>query len=181
MSALIQNEASVHYEVLGRGKPIIFLHSWIGSWRYWVPSMQFTSNRHRTYALDFWGFGASTKLPSRYTLECQVSLLHDFILQMGIDHFTLVGHGLGSIIAIYYAADHSESVERLMVISFPMGNQNANPELTSLHPSEAAEWLFGSLNSSESTGVSLLEECQFLRCGSKEKMTRLSVPQLMSN
>jgi CheY-like chemotaxis protein len=30
----------VHYEVLGRGRPLIFLHGWIGSWRYWIPSMQ---------------------------------------------------------------------------------------------------------------------------------------------
>lgn len=143
MSAIIQDNALVHYEVLGRGKPVLFLHSWVGSWRYWVRSMEFTSTRHRTYALDFWGFGASRKLPSRYTLENQVSLVHDFILHMGIDHFTLVGHGLGAIIANYYAADYSEHVERLMVISFPMGNQNANPRLITLSPIEAAEWLFG--------------------------------------
>lgn len=143
MSAIIQNNAIVHYEVLGRGKPVIFLHSWVGSWRYWVASMQFTSTSHRTYAIDFWGFGASKKLPPRYTLESQVTLLHNFIVQMGIGQFTLIGHGLGSIIANYYAADHSDSVERLMVISFPMGNQNTNSRLQSLGPTDAAEWLFG--------------------------------------
>ena len=34
------NNGLVHYEAWGRGQPIIFLHSWLGSWRYWVPTME---------------------------------------------------------------------------------------------------------------------------------------------
>jgi pimeloyl-ACP methyl ester carboxylesterase len=143
MSAIFLNNAIVHYEVLGRGKPVIFLHSWIGSWRYWIPSMQFTSTNFRAYAIDFWGFGATNKVPSRYSLEQQVILLNDFIEYMGVADFTLVGHGLGGIIGIYYASDHPESVERLMVISFPMGIQSANSRLSSMSPEQAADWLLG--------------------------------------
>ena len=143
MSAIIQDNAIVHYEVLGHGKPLIFLHSWIGSWRYWIPSMQFTSKRFRAYAIDFWGFGATKKESSRYSLEQQVGLLDDFIKQMGIRSFTLIGHSLGGIIATYYAADHPESVERLMVVSFPMGIQSTNSRLQTLSPAASADWLLG--------------------------------------
>jgi pimeloyl-ACP methyl ester carboxylesterase len=143
MSALIQDNAIVHYEVLGHGKPVIFLHSWIGSWRYWIPSMQFASTRFRAYAIDFWGYGATKKISSRYSLEQQVSLLNSFVQQMGVGNFTLVGHGLGGIIAIYYAADHPDSVERLMVVSFPMGTQSTNPRLQTLSPADSADWLLG--------------------------------------
>lgn len=144
MSAILLENAIVHYEVLGRGKPVIFLHSWIGSWRYWIPSMQFTSSRFRTYAIDFWGYGASKKLLSRYSLEQQAILLNGFIEEMGLQDFTLVGHGLGGIIAIYYTADHPGIVERLMVISFPMGNQTTNSRLHTLSPADSADWLMGS-------------------------------------
>jgi len=75
MSAIFVDDALVHYETLGRGKPIIFRHSWIGSWRYWVPAMQTASSRYRAYALDLWGFGDSGKYPGRYSLENQISLL----------------------------------------------------------------------------------------------------------
>ncbi len=143
MSAIFLNNAIVHYEVLGRGKPVIFLHSWIGSWRYWIPSMQFASTSFRAYAIDLWGFGATNKVPSRYSLEQQVILLNDFIEYMGMQGFTLVGHGLGGIISIYYAADHPESVERLMVISFPMGTNTASPRLNSMSPEDSADWLLG--------------------------------------
>ena len=143
MSAIIQENGIIHYEVLGHGKPIIFLHSWIGSWRYWIPSMQFASSRFRAYALDFWGFGASKKIVSRYALEQQVDLLVRFMNVLGIDRTTLVGHGLGSIIGSYFAADFSHLVDNLMLISFPMGIQTAHSKLQTQSPLDSAAWLFG--------------------------------------
>lgn len=143
MSAIIQENGIVHYEVLGHGKPIIFLHSWIGSWRYWIPSMQFASSRYRAYALDFWGFGASKKIVSRYAIEQQVDLLVRFMNVLGIDRTTLVGHGLGSIIGSYFAADFAHLVDNLMLISFPMGIQTAHSRIQSQSPIDSATWLFG--------------------------------------
>lgn len=143
MSAITREDGIIHYEVLGHGKPVIFLHSWIGSWRYWIPSMQFVSSRFRAYAIDFWGFGASKKIVSRYALEKQVELLGGFIGQMGIERTTLVGHGLGSIIGTYFAADFSNIVERVMLISFPMGLQKAHTRLHSKSPVDSANWLLG--------------------------------------
>ena len=55
MSAILLDGGIVHYEVIGRGRPIIFLHGWIGSWRYWVPAMQTASTGFRAYGLDMWG------------------------------------------------------------------------------------------------------------------------------
>ena len=40
MSVVLLDQQVVHYEVLGRGRPLIFLHGWVGSWRYWIPVMQ---------------------------------------------------------------------------------------------------------------------------------------------
>ena len=52
MSVIVLGSDIVHYEVLGRGRPLLFLHGWVGSWRYWIPSMQAASISYRTYALD---------------------------------------------------------------------------------------------------------------------------------
>ena len=59
----------IHYEVLGRGKPLIFIHGWLGSWRYWWPSMQAMSSQYRSFAFDLWGFGDSSKAPEQYTID----------------------------------------------------------------------------------------------------------------
>ena len=50
MSAIILDEGLVHYEVLGRGRPLVFLHGWLGSWRYWFPTMEHVAENFRTYS-----------------------------------------------------------------------------------------------------------------------------------
>src|SRR3990170_5028354 len=122
------------YEVLGRGRPIIFLHDWVGSWRYWIPSMQAASISFRTYALDLWGFGDSAKNPSYYSVEQQISLLEEFLEEMGIGKIALVGHGLGAILAMLYAIRHPGTVDRILAISLPHAESAINARLSTDKP-----------------------------------------------
>mgnify|MGYP005840843777 CR=1 FL=1 len=120
MSAIHLDNRLVHYEVFGRGQPIIFLHSWLGSWRYWVPTMDLVSERYRAYALDFWGFGESERKDVRFTIPGYVDMLYAFMDCMGIQRANLVGHGMGGMVAVRAAKEHPERFLRLMVISTPM-------------------------------------------------------------
>ena len=73
MSAIILDGSIVHYEALGRGRPIVFLHGWVGSWRYWINAMQIASTSFRAYAIDLFGFGDTSRDPLRYSLDQQAS------------------------------------------------------------------------------------------------------------
>ncbi len=119
MSAVIIDRELVHYEAVGRGKPIIFLHGWLGSWRYWWPTMQDMSQRYRTYAFDLWGFGDTSKLPALYQFDAYVNLLQAFMDEMGIWQVSLVGHSLGAILALRFANMESERVDRVMAVALP--------------------------------------------------------------
>ncbi len=120
MSAITIENDLVHYEVLGRGRPVILIHGWLGSWRYWVPAMQQLSMKYRTYALDLWGFGDSGKDPRRYNFEAQVTLLDQFMEKLGITKAALIGHDLGAAVSIGYAAKHPDRVPRLLAVSPPL-------------------------------------------------------------
>ncbi|HET91099.1 MAG TPA: alpha/beta hydrolase [Chloroflexi bacterium] len=120
MSAVVVNEGLIHYEAMGRGRPLVFIHGWLGSWRYWVPTMEELSARHRTYALDLWGFGDSDKPGRIYTFEAYVKLVRDFLDKLGVVHPTLVGHGLGGIIALKFAAENEGWVDQVMGVSVPL-------------------------------------------------------------
>src|SRR5512143_2791545 len=98
MSVILLNQAIIHYESLGRGRPVVFLHTWVGSWRYWIASMQAASRSYRAYALDLYGFGETTHDPRLYSLGSQVDLVRGFMDELGIDKAALVGHGLGALI-----------------------------------------------------------------------------------
>jgi pimeloyl-ACP methyl ester carboxylesterase len=93
MSAVLLDGAMVHYEALGRGRPIVFLHGWVGSWRYWINAMQVASTSFRAYALDLYGFGDSMHDPGRYNIAQQARLLDLFLEEMGIGRIAIVGHG----------------------------------------------------------------------------------------
>ncbi len=143
MSAVILRNEIVHYEVLGRGRPVFFLHDWIGSWRYWIPCMQAASMSFRAYALDLWGFGDTGKNPGYYSIEQQLSLLEEFIATLGISKIALVGHGLGAIIAMLYAERRKSAVDRVMTIGLPYSEGSINQRLRQNSPTELAEWLLG--------------------------------------
>jgi pimeloyl-ACP methyl ester carboxylesterase len=122
MSAVVIGEGLVHYEVIGRGTPLVFIHGWLGSWRYWVPAMEELSAKYRTYALDLWGFGDSDRLSGRYTIDAYVQLLGNFLenLGVGVRRPTLVGHALGGVVALEFAAQAPELVDRVMGVSVPL-------------------------------------------------------------
>lgn len=142
MSVVILQDELVHYEVLGRGRPLLFLHGWVGSWRYWVPTMQAASIQYRTYALDLWGFGDSAKKAENYTLEQQVNLINLFMQEMGISKLAIIGHGLGAVVAILFAQRYSNLVDRLMAVGLPGTRHTLNPRLFNDSPADLADWLF---------------------------------------
>ncbi len=95
----------------------------------------------RTYAVDLWGFGDTAKNPNRYSLEQQADLLDGFLQKMGIGKVALIGHGLGAIVAMIYASQNTNSVDRIMAISFPLEDDRVNHRFSTRMPSDLAVWL----------------------------------------
>jgi len=141
LSAILLDGSIVHYEVLGRGRPVVFLHGWVGSWKYWIASMQVTSTSFRAYALDLWGFGDTAHNTLRYSLDEQVKLVDAFLNEMGIGKIALVGHGLGALVAMKFAVRYRQSVDRVMAINCPVNYEAVNSRLRTAAPLELSDWL----------------------------------------
>jgi pimeloyl-ACP methyl ester carboxylesterase len=99
----------------------MFIHGWLGSWRYWLPTMDALSEEYRVYALDLWGFGDSDKSKHEYSVDGYVRLLHAFVQELGIfGTIPLVGHALGAVVAVLFAEEHPDIVDRVMAVSLPL-------------------------------------------------------------
>ena len=120
MSAVIIDKYMVHYEMLGRGRPIIFLHSWLGSWRTWMPTMEVAADRYRVMALDFWGFGDSATPPDGLAIRGYVDQLNGFVEKLGIVTPHLVGHGLGGMVAVRAASEQPERYGKVLIVGTPL-------------------------------------------------------------
>jgi len=141
MSAILLNKRVVHYEVLGRGRPLIFLHGWLGTWRYWIPMMQVASTNYRAYAIDLWGYGVTAKDAQSYSVDEQAALLKGFLDEMGIGQVALVGHGLGAIVGLRFAQQSPGLVNRIMAISFPTHIGMVNARLAVESPENLLDWV----------------------------------------
>ncbi len=136
MSITTVGDHLIHYEVLGRGKPLIFIHGWLGSWRYWWPAMQgMAAHQYRSFAFDLWGFGDSSKAPEMYSVQSYVEMLDRFIERLGVaPPVTLVGHSLGGTVALQYTLKYPENVDRVFTVALPTTGSTLNERLVNSEP-----------------------------------------------
>jgi pimeloyl-ACP methyl ester carboxylesterase len=120
MSSFTTDQGIVHYEVYGRGRPVILLHGWLGSWGLWQETMTYLGSFYRTYAMDFWGFGESGKKRNTYAVQDFVSLVDQFMEQLGIEDAPLVGHSMGGTVSLLTAIQYPKRARKVVVIGSPI-------------------------------------------------------------
>jgi pimeloyl-ACP methyl ester carboxylesterase len=129
VSSITTDQGIVHYEVYGRGRPVILLHGWLGSWGLWQETMSFLGQYYRTYAMDFWGFGESGKKRETYAVQDFVSLVGQFMEQLGIVRAPLVGHSMGGTVSLSVAIRYPERVSKVVVVGSPIVGSSLAPLL----------------------------------------------------
>lgn len=157
MSAILLEGGIVHYEVIGRGRPIVFLHGWVGSWRYWVPAMQSASMSFRTYSLDLWGFGDTAHDASRYDIPTYVNLMKSFLEEMGIGKVAFVGHGLGGVVGLHFTYHNPNMVDRVMAVNVPMDVNLVNTRLRAGTTTDLVDWLLSKDPAAEPARIDALK------------------------
>jgi pimeloyl-ACP methyl ester carboxylesterase len=120
VSSITTDQGIVHYEVYGRGRPVILLHGWLGSWGLWQETMAYLGRYYRTYALDFWGFGESGKKRDTYAVQDFVGLVDQFMEQLGIARAPLVGHSMGGTVSLSVAIQYPRRVSKVVVVGSPI-------------------------------------------------------------
>jgi pimeloyl-ACP methyl ester carboxylesterase len=136
VSSITTDQGIVHYEVYGRGRPVILLHGWLGSWGLWQDTMVDLGASYRTYALDFWGFGESGKKRKSYAVQDFVSLVDQFMDRLGISSAPLVGHSMGGTVSLSVAIQYPYRVSKVVVVGSPIVGSSLAvlPKLLGLKP-----------------------------------------------
>ncbi|MEO1444212.1 MAG: alpha/beta hydrolase, partial [Chloroflexota bacterium] len=126
MATLVTEQGIVHYESYGRGRPVLLLHGWLGSWALWRHSIEVLGGEFRTYALDFFGFGESTDKDENFTVNNFVLLVNQFMDRLGIVKAPLVGHSMGGTVSLSTAVRFPERVVKVVVIGSPIQGTSLN-------------------------------------------------------
>jgi pimeloyl-ACP methyl ester carboxylesterase len=102
----------------GSGKPVLLLlHGIAGSGQTWDAVLPWLGERFTVIAPDMLGHGGSSKPRGDYSLGAYASAVRDLLAALGHDTATVVGHSLGGGIAMQFAYQFPERLERLVLVS----------------------------------------------------------------
>ena len=89
----------------GSGEPLVLIHGIGSRWQMWEPVLDRLTRQREVIALDLPGFGASPMPPPGTSAGPQslTSLVHDFLVQIGLDRPHVAGNSLGGLVALELA------------------------------------------------------------------------------
>ena len=112
------NSTELHLIKTGtEGPTLVFIPGLSGTTRYWQGRLGALEKKYRILLIDPLGFGDSPKPWSRYTVDRHVDALYQTLKNE--KRFVLLGHSMGTLLSIAYAARHTEQVEKLVLLSIP--------------------------------------------------------------
>ncbi|MBD2462152.1 alpha/beta fold hydrolase [Oscillatoria sp. FACHB-1407] len=88
----------------------------MGEGSCWRSLLDALATDHRCIALDMLGFGQSSKPMIRYDIAKLVAFVRQFVVTLGLERVTLVGHSLGGWVAAAYALAYDD-VEALILVA----------------------------------------------------------------
>ena len=106
----------------GRGRegaPIVLLHCYGCSMRWWDRVGPLLNTGHRVVRVDLLGHGGSGKPGGGYSIDEQASSLAEALNKLGVQGATVVGQSLGGEIATALAERSSELVDRVVLLDSP--------------------------------------------------------------
>jgi pimeloyl-ACP methyl ester carboxylesterase len=105
------------YAEAGKGPVLLLIHGMGGNFENWQEVIEPLARKHTVIAPDLPGHGESAPGGGDYSVGALAAGLRDLLLALGHKRATLVGHSLGGGIAMQFAYQFPEMVERLVLVS----------------------------------------------------------------
>lgn len=100
----------------GKGPPLVLLHGLGGSLEWWEYNLEAFSQKYRTIAFDFPGFGFSSKKGLDFRQNSASDFMTSFLDIFKLSSASLIGNSMGGLIAFLTAADRPDRVDKLVLV-----------------------------------------------------------------
>lgn len=106
----------------GEGPVVVLLHGIASSAATFENLLPLIQPTHRCITIDLLGFGESPSPPdAQYTIEEHVASIRRTIRSLKLrEPYTLIGHSLGALLAVRYAAIFPKELAHLVLVSPPI-------------------------------------------------------------
>lgn len=94
--------AYIYYDSEGEGRPVILIHGWGCSGRFYKKNVDGLKSRFRVITIDMRGHGRSSKGLDGYTVDRMAQDIHEVIEFLGLKHVLLMGWSMGGPTMLSY-------------------------------------------------------------------------------
>ncbi|GHO48435.1 alpha/beta fold hydrolase [Ktedonospora formicarum] len=134
------DDVNLHYVEWGQeGTPIVFLHGLTANAMCFQSFADVLAPSYRVIAYDLRGRGDSDKPSTGYSVPQHARDLLALLDALQLDRPIIVGHSLGALIALYFAAHYPEKLSKLVLI-------DAGAKLPWKDASEMPLWLTAAIS-----------------------------------
>ena len=105
----------LNFKTFGQGFPLIILHGLFGSLDNWQTIAKKLADKLQVYIIDQRNHGKSPH-SNEFNYELLSNDLLEFFEQQKIHKAHIIGHSMGGKTAMQFALEHSEKVEKLIVV-----------------------------------------------------------------
>ncbi|WP_236585499.1 alpha/beta hydrolase [Dyella sp. EPa41] len=112
--------ATIHVRVGGKGPAVVLLHGFGDTGDMWAPLAADLARNHTAVVPDLRGMGLSSHPEDGYDKRTQAADVRSVLTQLGIDHASVVGHDIGTMVAYAYASRYPDKTDRLVVMDAPV-------------------------------------------------------------
>lgn len=114
---VIAGNTKLHYIQWGeQGPPVLCIHGLTGNASCFQAIADELASDHRVFAYDLRGRGDSDKPKEGYSVPIHANDLAELIDALALERSVLIGHSLGAMIALYFAAHHPDKLSKLVLI-----------------------------------------------------------------
>jgi esterase len=177
----------LHHQILGQGQPLVLVHGLFGSADNWGSIARHFAQHFQVISIDLRNHGRSPHSGSQTYADMADDLL-ELCAALGLEQIYLLGHSLGGKVAMQFAAQYPERVNKLIVVD--MSPRAYADEHTALMDAMMAVDLSQSASRSEvdkalSQTIPNLMVRQFLLTnlvkGGEQLRWRINLPALKAN
>jgi pimeloyl-ACP methyl ester carboxylesterase len=118
----------LNHKIFGQGDPLIIMHGLFGTLDNWQTLAKRLAEQYMVVIIDLRNHGRSPHVPSHTYQDMSADLAH-FMESNWMYHASIVGHSMGGKVAMQFASDYPDMVDKLVVVDIAPKDYRGGHEL----------------------------------------------------
>jgi len=123
------NGVSYHYQVHGKGEPLLLLHGGLGQFEMFGPVLTALAQTRQVIGVDLYGHGRTALTDRPMSLVDIGDDMAQIIQKLGYEQVDVMGYSMGGGVGFRLAVQHPQRVRRLVLVSTGYAQDGFYPEM----------------------------------------------------